>query len=78
MVHDIEQIRSMRRFIKEQIEKNTLTPYEIFNSWTRENMVYVQDVETVKYYMALIPMIEERERRLSNERDAQTARRRSV
>lgn len=66
MVHDIEQIRSMRSFIKEQIKKNeTMTPYEIFNSWTHDNMMYVQDVETVEYYMALIPMIEERERRLN-------------
>lgn len=67
MVHDIEQIRSMRRFIKELIEKNkTMTSCEIFNSWTRDSMVYVQDVETVEYYMALIPMIEERERRLNS------------
>lgn len=67
MTHDIEQIRSMRNFIKKQIEKNeTMTPYEIFNSWTRDNMVYVQDVETVEYYMTLIPMIVERERRLNS------------
>lgn len=67
MMHDIEQIRDMRRFIKERIEKSeTMTPYEIYNSWTRDNMVYVQDVETVEYYMALIPMIVERERRLNS------------
>lgn len=65
MLHDINQIRSMRKFIKEQVEKNkSLTPYELFNAWSQSGMVCLQDVETVEYYMALIPMMEERERRL--------------
>lgn len=68
MLHDIGQIRSMRKFIKEQIGRNEmLTPYELFNAWAQSEMVCVQDVETVEYYMKLIPMIEERERRLCSQ-----------
>lgn len=65
MLHDINQIRNLRAFIKRSDKE--LTPYELFNSWTQNSMDCVQDIETVEYYMALIPMIKERERRLAKQ-----------
>lgn len=68
MLHDINQIRSLSAFIKEQpYKKMMMTPYDLFNAWTQSGMVCIQDKDTVEYYMTLIPMIKERERRLSKQ-----------
>lgn len=59
MVHDINQIRSLRDFIQKNKDK-TMTYDEIFNAWIQDSSLSIQDPDTVDYYMALMPMIERR------------------
>ncbi len=57
MIHDIEQIRSLKKYI--EVHKDEKATYDqLLNSWIRESGACIQDADTVDYYLALILMIE--------------------